>query len=89
MNDYYERLTNLLLEKNSRLSYEKARTWVELLWEDFESTYAKAGREYQGKAMAEKIVRVWVKQYGDKLHDFAALNPKYAELLDDEQDQLH
>lgn len=89
MNDYYERLTSLLLERNSKLSYGRARTWVELLWEDFETTYAKAGMEYQGKAVAEKVVRTWVIQYGDKLHEFAALNPKYADMLNDEDDLFH
>lgn len=89
MNDYYERLTSLLLEKNSRLSYGRARTWVELLWEDFEATYAKAGMEYQGKAVAEKVVRTWVNQYGDKLDEFAALNPKYADMLNDHNDIMH
>ena len=54
MNDYYERLTSLLMEKNPRLSYKRARTWVELFWEDFETTYAKAGREYQGKQSLKK-----------------------------------
>ncbi|RST72315.1 hypothetical protein D4T97_016925 [Siminovitchia acidinfaciens] len=89
MNDYYERLTSLLMQKNANLSYGRARTWVELFWEDFETTYAKAGREYQGKAVAEKVVRTWVIQYGDKLHEFAALNPKYAHMLNDEDDIYH
>jgi hypothetical protein len=40
MNDYYERLAKLLLEKNEMLSYHQARTWVELMWEDFETTAA-------------------------------------------------
>lgn len=89
MEDYYERLTVLLLEKNTNLTYAQARTWIELLWEDFETTHAKAGRKYQGKEAAEKVVRVWVKQYGDKLHEFTALNPKYADLLHDEKDLFH
>ena len=41
MNDYHERLTKILLEKNEHITYEQALTWVELLWEDFEATYAK------------------------------------------------
>ena len=45
MNDYFERLTNKLLEQNEHMSYYEARTWIELLWEDFESTHAKAGRK--------------------------------------------
>ncbi|MFY4776476.1 YfhJ family protein [Metabacillus sp. RGM 3146] len=76
METYYERLASLLLEKNNSLSPEKARTWVELLWEDFETTRAKAGRDYQGKEVTERIVRQMIDAYGDKLHHFAALNPK-------------
>lgn len=49
MDDDYRRLSELLLEKNPQLTEEEARTWVELLWEDFETTYAKAGRKYRGK----------------------------------------
>ncbi len=49
MNDIFERLTNQLLNKNSSLSYAQARTWVELFWEDFESSYAKAGYDYKGE----------------------------------------
>ena len=49
MTDYHERLTRLLLDKNDYLSSAQAKIWVELLWEDFEATYAKAGRPYQGK----------------------------------------
>ncbi|MFD1708288.1 YfhJ family protein [Siminovitchia sediminis] len=62
---------------------------MELLWEDFESTYAKAGRTYQGKEVTDKVVRIWVNQYGGKLHEFAALNLKYAHLLHNENDRYH
>ncbi|WP_433748207.1 YfhJ family protein [Falsibacillus pallidus] len=89
MNELFEKLTTLLLEKNDRLSYARARTWVEILWEDFETTYAKAGREYKGREMTEKIVTHWITQYGEKLHEFAAVNPKYQHLLDDENDLKH
>lgn len=60
MNEYFERLTNYLLEKNDSLAYAQARTWVELLWEDFETTYARAGYSYKGKEMTEKVVRQWI-----------------------------
>lgn len=49
MDEYFERLTSYLLEKNASLAYAQARTWVELLWEDFETTYARAGYSYKGK----------------------------------------
>jgi WVELL protein len=81
MEEYYERLTAILLEKNQQLTYEKARTLVELLWEDFETTYAKAGRSYKGSEMTEKVVRQWIENYGPRLHEFVATNPKYAHLL--------
>lgn len=88
MNDYHERLANLLVEKNKNISFQKALTWVELLWEDFETTSAKAGREYLGSEMTEKVVRQWIQHYGDKLHDFVARNPKYKHFLEQEDD-LH
>ncbi|MDQ0200690.1 YfhJ family protein [Neobacillus ginsengisoli] len=81
MNDYHERLTKSLLSKNPQLSYNLARTWVELLWDDFETTSAKAGRTYQGSEMTERIVHQWIENYGEKLHEFAATNPKYKEFL--------
>ncbi|AIM17260.1 MULTISPECIES: YfhJ family protein [Neobacillus] len=77
MNDFHERLTKILLDKNNQLSYNQARTWIELLWEDFETTFAKAGQQYMGSEMTERIVRQWIENYGDKLHDFIATNPKY------------
>ena len=57
MNDIFERLTNQLLSKNSSLSYAQARTWVELFWEDFESSYAKAGYDYKGKKRRKRLLR--------------------------------
>ncbi|MBM7693606.1 hypothetical protein JOC77_003050 [Peribacillus deserti] len=88
MNNYIEVLTNLLLEKNQKLSSARAKTWVELLWEDFEATYAKAGHEYRGSEMTEKYVRQFIESYGENLHDFMANNPKYKHLLDSE-DSVH
>ena len=79
-------LTRELLAVNPDLSPEKARTWIELLVSDFESSYAKAGYEYKGFGAAEKIVRQWIASYGSRLHEFAATNPKYAHLLEDRTD---
>ncbi|MCA0971812.1 YfhJ family protein [Halobacillus litoralis] len=81
MNEKYQQLAERLYEKSGNLTIEEARTWVELLWEDFEATYAKAGYEYQGKKVTEQIVTQWIEQYGPRLHDFVATNPKYKELL--------
>ncbi|CAM3853723.1 YfhJ family protein [Mesobacillus zeae] len=89
MNDYHERLANLLLEKNNSISHNQALTWVELLWDDFETTSAKAGREYQGSEMTEKVVRQWIEHYGEKLHEFVAENPKYKHYLEEDEKKLH
>ncbi|WP_147804126.1 YfhJ family protein [Alkalicoccus halolimnae] len=82
MQDYMERLTNRLLEQNDQLSYAEARTWVELLWEDFEATYAKAGYEYKGKEMTEKVIQQWIDNYGPKLHETLKDNPRYKKWFD-------
>ncbi|CEG23558.1 hypothetical protein BN1080_02556 [Planococcus massiliensis] len=83
MNEIIDQLVIELLEKNTNLSEEKARTWIELLVSDFEASYAKAGYDYQGTAVVEKVIRQWISSYGDKIHEFAGTNPKYAHLLED------
>ena len=83
MNETIEELTAELLEKNPNLSDEKARIWIELLVSDFEASYAKAGFDYQGTAVVEKVIRQWIESYGDKIHEFAGTNPKYAHLIND------
>lgn len=88
-NDYHQRLATLLLEKNEQLSYDQAITWVELLWDDFETTYAKAGKEYMGSETTERIVRQWIDLYGTKLHEFVAKNPKYKDFLNQKPKILH
>lgn len=89
MNSYHDELAKLLLSKNTQLSYNQARTWVELLWEDFETTYAKAGREYKGSEMTERIVKQWIENYGEKLHEFVASNPKYKDYLNQSKNSLN
>jgi hypothetical protein len=86
MHEYHEQLANLLLEKNSGINYEQALTWVELLWGDFEATYAKAGHNYMGSEMTEKVVRQWIENYGGQLHEFVARNPKYKHLLEQDSE---
>lgn len=83
-----ERLTALLLEKNPALPVGRARTWVELLWSDYEATSAKAGYDFRGAEYTEHLVRQLINSYGDKLHLFAGKNPKYAHLLDTSDDTL-
>lgn len=75
-------LTDLLLEKNEKLSFEKARAWIELLWSDFESSYARAGYEYKGVAVTEMVIKKWIEGYGGQLHEFAGTNEKYKHLLE-------
>jgi succinate dehydrogenase flavin-adding protein (antitoxin of CptAB toxin-antitoxin module) len=89
MNEGQKRLYHRLLEINDQLSAGQAQTWIELLWEDFEATYAKAGREYKGSEMTERIVSQWVENHGNKLHEFVARNPKYKHLLEQDQNRLH
>ncbi|MCG1023169.1 YfhJ family protein [Sutcliffiella horikoshii] len=89
MEQYFERLADRLLEKNPALTYDKARTWVELLWEDFESSYAKAGYEYKGKEMTERMVSQIIDRHGDSLHEFFSNNPKYKHLLNADDHLTH
>lgn len=84
-----EKLTSELLAKNPLLSVGKARTWIELLWSDFETTYAKAGYEYRGTEYTERIIRQWIESYGEKIHEFAGRNPKYSHLLDESDKSLN
>lgn len=83
MKEVIEQLMLELQEKNPNISEEKARTWIELLASDFESSYAKAGYDYQGTEVVEKVVRQWIESYGENIHEFAANNPKYSHLLND------
>ncbi len=78
MEEYIEILTKKLLEKNNEISYEQAQTCVELLWGDFEATYAKAGHKYAGKEMTFRVVDQWIDHYGEKLYEFISRNPKYS-----------
>lgn len=86
MEQSFQRLTEELLLKNPEMSVGRARTWVELLWSDYESTSAKAGYTFRGAEYTENLVRQLITSYGDKLHLFAAKNPKYAQLLNTEDD---
>ncbi|WP_107943665.1 YfhJ family protein [Metasolibacillus sp. FSL H7-0170] len=82
MEQHIEKLTAHLLKKNPALSKGRARTWVELLWSDFEATSAKAGYAFRGADYTANLVKQLIESYGDKLHEFAGKNPKYAHLLD-------
>lgn len=86
MEQAIERLTQELLLKNPNMSVARARVWVELLWSDYEATSAKAGYSFRGTEYTENLVRQLITSYGDKLHLFAAKNPKYAHLLNSDED---
>lgn len=86
MEAFYQKLTEQLLAKNPELPKGRARTWVELLCSDFEATSAKAGVNYRGMEYTAKLVSQLIESYGDKLHLFAAKNPKYADLLNESDD---
>lgn len=75
-------LVNQLLEKNDQLSVAKANAWIELLWSDFESSYARAGYDYKGPAVTEMVIKKWIEGYGSQLHEFASTNEKYKHLLE-------
>lgn len=70
-------LLETLLSVNSQLTEEKAREWVDFLWEDFESTQARAGRTYKGEEVTGQIVEKWIRQYGPHLHRYEATNEKF------------
>ena len=67
-------LTELLLEKNDKLTFEKARAWIELLWSDFESSYARAGYEYKGAAVTEMVIKKYFEQLRKDKYE-GILNP--------------
>ncbi|MET1014746.1 MAG: YfhJ family protein [Paenisporosarcina sp.] len=81
MQDKINQLVEELASKNEHLSAGRARIWIELLWSDFESSYAKAGYDYKGAEVTEKVIRQWINSYGNRIHEFAGNNPKYAHLL--------
>ncbi|MFP7171357.1 YfhJ family protein [Terribacillus sp. 7520-G] len=87
MENKFRELAALLQQQNERLTMDEARTWVEILWEDFEATRAKAGRKYQGQDMTEAIVRQWIQHYGPRLDEFLERNPKYHYLFKERRQQ--
>jgi len=89
MQEKIDQLIEELATKNNMLSVSRARVWIELLWSDFESSYAKAGYEYKGSEVTEKVIRQWINSYGDRIHEFAGNNPKYAHLLKEDDDTVH
>ncbi|GAE36396.1 YfhJ family protein [Halalkalibacter akibai] len=89
MEDRFKRLTEQLLSVNSDISAAQARTWVESLWEDFETTRAKGGWSYQGQDVTEQIVAKWILQYGPRLHQYAPTKEKFSHLNKDDNQVNH
>jgi hypothetical protein len=85
MNELFHQLAEALLEKNDKLSYEEARTWVEILWEDFETTRAKAGHRYVDKSVTTKIVMQWINYYGPLFHEVVKSHPKFQKLINNQK----
>lgn len=88
MNDYQKRLTNLLLEKNNYISYWQARTWIKVLWHEIEATYPHPNWYYQAKAV-EKVIREWILQYGDQIHELVDKQPDLKRLFTVDKKLLH
>ncbi|WP_077624358.1 YfhJ family protein [Sediminibacillus massiliensis] len=84
MQENINRLAERLYDKNQTLSLEEARAWVELLWEDFAATRAKAGRKYESEDVIEQVVSKWVEHYGPNLHEFLENNPEYKKMFDNQ-----
>lgn len=84
MEERFQRLAEQLLLVNPTIASAQARTWVESLWEDFETTRAKSGRSYQGQDVTEQVVTRWIQQYGPYLHKYEPGNKKFAHLNNDD-----
>ncbi len=76
-----EQLAGELQAVNPVLTPIEALTWVEVLWEDFEATLARAGEKYQGEAVAVRFVEQQIKQHGAMLHRFNTSNEKFKHLM--------
>jgi hypothetical protein len=76
-----KQLAEDLLQVNDVLTPDEALTWVEVLWEDFEATLARAGEKYQGEAGAVHFVEQQIKQHGAMLHRFNTTNEKFKHLM--------
>ncbi|OGX78490.1 hypothetical protein EVJ27_12020 [Exiguobacterium sp. SH3S2] len=79
--DQYKRLAEILRDKNDLLNEDEALTWVEVLWEDFETTLARAGEPYPGEAKSFQYVVQQIDAYGAQLHLFQTKNEKFKHLI--------
>ncbi|CUL31517.1 conserved hypothetical protein [Listeria monocytogenes] len=72
---YLDELTAELMVKNPHLDKEQALWWIEMLWSDFESSYAKAGYPYRGPEYAADYVRQQIERHGSFLHQVERKGP--------------
>ncbi|MCW1928439.1 YfhJ family protein [Bhargavaea beijingensis] len=79
--DLTEQLAIRLMEGNDQLSANRAKTWVELMASDIESSYAKAGYGMMDEEQVSQLVLRWIDAYGNRLDEFVASNPRIRELL--------
>lgn len=79
--DMTERLAARLMESNDQLSAHSARTWIELMVSDIESSYAKAGYGLMDEEQSAQMILRWIDAYGSRLDEFVASNPRIRELL--------
>ncbi|MBP3952365.1 YfhJ family protein [Bacillus suaedae] len=84
MEDRFQRLTEQLIAVNQKITANQARTWVESLWEDFETSRAKGGWTYKGQDVTEQIVMKWIVQYGPHLHMYEPTKDKFSHLNQDD-----
>jgi len=81
VNEIFQRLAKQLLEKNRNLSSEEALTWVEVLWEDVQTTNAKAGHPYVSPEVTENMIVKWINYYGPMFHEVLHEHPKFQQLV--------
>ncbi|MBC1458252.1 YfhJ family protein [Listeria newyorkensis] len=68
MQPFFEKLKLELLAINPNFTEDEALWWVEMLWTDFEASYAKAGYPYRGNEYTYDYVSKQIKQHGASLH---------------------
>jgi len=61
-------LINLLLTVNPNLTEEKAKAWVEAIWEDIEATRAKGGHKIVENHQTFQQVAQWIRSHGKHVH---------------------
>lgn len=84
MKKVQEELIIELIDRDPSLTYNLARTWVELMWDDIATSHAKATFSVMSEEKITNIIRQWIKGHGEHLKEFIATNPRYKHLLEDD-----